>query len=154
MAKGPADLEGWATDDDLRSAYARFAAGIPGFVLPAAYGVAREDRSGLTFGHVNRPGRGRCRRWYSPQPADTSLPRRSLGWTEDGSRLHTLLGMRQPTSARAADTGSTARQIESADPPDDATGTARPAREKDSLIGLITRSAAEEYVDLLVSKGG
>jgi hypothetical protein len=70
-------------------------------------------------------------------------------------RLHTLLGMRQPTSARAADTGSTARQIESADPPDDATGTARPApREKDSLIGLITRSAAEEYVDLLVSKGG
>ena len=48
--------EAWATDDDLRVARERFAAQIPGLVMPVAYGVARRDRSGLTFGHVNRFG--------------------------------------------------------------------------------------------------
>ena len=45
--------DAWVTDDDLRAACQRFAAQIAGFVLPAAYTVARRDASGLTFGHVN-----------------------------------------------------------------------------------------------------
>ena len=48
--------EAWATDDDLHSAQQRFAARIPGLVMPAAYGVARKDGARLTFGHVNPPG--------------------------------------------------------------------------------------------------
>jgi hypothetical protein len=44
------------TDFDLSSAWERFAAQIPGLVMPVAYGVARKDASGLTFGHVNAPG--------------------------------------------------------------------------------------------------
>ncbi|GAA0910261.1 hypothetical protein GCM10009557_84730 [Virgisporangium ochraceum] len=48
--------ETWVTDDDLRAAQQRFAARIPGFVLPAAYTVARSDPSGLTFGHANAFG--------------------------------------------------------------------------------------------------
>src|SRR6266567_746086 len=48
--------EAWVTDDDLRSARERFAAQIPGLVIPVAYSVARQDASGLTFGHVNTPG--------------------------------------------------------------------------------------------------
>jgi hypothetical protein len=48
--------EAWVTDDDLRSARERFAAQIPGFVMPVAYGVARKDASELMFGHVNAPG--------------------------------------------------------------------------------------------------
>src|SRR6266536_212033 len=48
--------EAWVTDDDLRSARERFAAQIPGLVIPVAYRVARQDASGLTFGHVNTPG--------------------------------------------------------------------------------------------------
>jgi hypothetical protein len=56
MTGGSANLEAWVTDEDLYSAYARFAAQIPGFVLPAAFGLARKDASGLTFGHVNPPG--------------------------------------------------------------------------------------------------
>jgi hypothetical protein len=46
----------WVTDDDLRAAQDRFAAGIPGLVMPAAYGVARRDAAELTFGHVNAFG--------------------------------------------------------------------------------------------------
>jgi len=49
-------VEAWPTDDDLLAAQQRFAATIPGLVLPAAYAVARADPSGLRFGHVNRPG--------------------------------------------------------------------------------------------------
>jgi hypothetical protein len=45
--------EAWVTDDDLRLAWERFASQIPGLVMPLAYGVARQDASGLTFGHVN-----------------------------------------------------------------------------------------------------
>jgi hypothetical protein len=45
--------DGWVTDDDLRAAVQRFARQIPGFVMPAAYSVARKDSRGLTFGHVN-----------------------------------------------------------------------------------------------------
>ncbi len=44
------------TDDDLHAARERIAARIPGFVMPAAYGVARKDTGGLTFGHLNPPG--------------------------------------------------------------------------------------------------
>jgi hypothetical protein len=43
----------WTTDADLRAARDRFAAGIPGYVPPAAYSVARADGAELTFGHVN-----------------------------------------------------------------------------------------------------
>ena len=43
----------WVTDEDLLAARQRFAARIPGFVEPAAYGVARVDGGDLTFGHVN-----------------------------------------------------------------------------------------------------
>ena len=35
--------EAWVTDDDLRSARERFAAQIPGLVIPVAYSVARQD---------------------------------------------------------------------------------------------------------------
>ena len=49
----PGMSDAWVTDDDLRAACQRFAAQIAGFVLPAAYTVARRDASGLTFGHVN-----------------------------------------------------------------------------------------------------
>lgn len=48
--------EAWITDDDLRTARDRFAAGIPGFVMPVAYGAARRDGSELSFGHVNTVG--------------------------------------------------------------------------------------------------
>jgi hypothetical protein len=48
--------EAWVTDSDLRSAWERFAAQIPGLVTPVAFGVARKDASKLTFGHVNAPG--------------------------------------------------------------------------------------------------
>lgn len=53
---GTADAEVRPTDGDLRSARERFAAQILGLVLPVAYGVTRQDPSGLTFGHVNQPG--------------------------------------------------------------------------------------------------
>lgn len=56
MTEETTSLAAWATDDDLHAAYARFVARIPGFVPPVAYAVARKDRSGLTFGHVNPPG--------------------------------------------------------------------------------------------------
>ena len=45
--------EAWVTDDDLRAAGDRFAAQIPGFVMPAAYTTARKDGPTLTFGHIN-----------------------------------------------------------------------------------------------------
>jgi hypothetical protein len=48
--------EAWVTDEDLSAARLRFAAGIPGFVMPVAYGVARLDQDGPTFGHVNTLG--------------------------------------------------------------------------------------------------
>jgi hypothetical protein len=51
--------ETWVTDDDLRAARERYAAGIPGYRAPAAHGVARKDGSELTFGHVNPPGAAR-----------------------------------------------------------------------------------------------
>ena len=46
----------WTTDEDLRAAYGRFVAGIPGFVAPAAYTLVRKDSGALTAGHVNEPG--------------------------------------------------------------------------------------------------
>ncbi|MDQ7909602.1 hypothetical protein RB614_34290 [Phytohabitans sp. ZYX-F-186] len=51
--------EAWATDDELRAAQERYAAGIPGYVPPVAHGVARKDGAELTFGHVNPPGAAR-----------------------------------------------------------------------------------------------
>lgn len=48
--------DAWVTDDDLRAAQERFAARIPGFVMPAAYTVARRDGTALTFGHINDVG--------------------------------------------------------------------------------------------------
>lgn len=51
--------ETWVTDDDLRDAGQRYAAGIPGYAPPAAHGVARKDGGELTFGHVNPPGAAR-----------------------------------------------------------------------------------------------
>lgn len=48
--------ERWPTDGDLAGAYRRYAARIPGFVLPAAYGVARRDQAGMTFGYTNTFG--------------------------------------------------------------------------------------------------
>jgi hypothetical protein len=48
--------ERWETDEDLAAARERFAAGISGFIHPAAYAVARRDGERLTFGHVNEPG--------------------------------------------------------------------------------------------------
>jgi hypothetical protein len=47
--------ERWITDADLATARQRFAAQIPGFRSPAAYGVARIDAGRLTFGFVNKP---------------------------------------------------------------------------------------------------
>jgi hypothetical protein len=47
---------GWVTDDDLRAARERFAAGIPGYLEPAAYGVARVDDGELSFGEINDVG--------------------------------------------------------------------------------------------------
>lgn len=49
-------VEAWATDADLVAAQRRFAAAVPGLVLPAAYAVARADPGGLQFGHINPPG--------------------------------------------------------------------------------------------------
>jgi hypothetical protein len=53
-----ADFPGavWRTDEELASARQRFAAAVPGYVPPAAYGVARLDAEGLTFGEVNGVG--------------------------------------------------------------------------------------------------
>ena len=48
--------EAWRTDEELASARQRFAAGIPGYEPPAAYGVARLDAGRLTFGEVNGVG--------------------------------------------------------------------------------------------------
>jgi hypothetical protein len=50
------DGERWATDEDLLAARRRFAATIPGYVQPVAYGLARLDDGALTFGHVNDVG--------------------------------------------------------------------------------------------------
>jgi hypothetical protein len=47
----------WRTDEHLAAAREHFAARIPGWQWPAAYGVARVDDDGLVFGHVNEPGR-------------------------------------------------------------------------------------------------
>ncbi len=48
--------EAWTTDEALKAARERFIARIPGFVMPAAYSVARKDSGYLTFGQVNPPG--------------------------------------------------------------------------------------------------
>ena len=46
----------WRTDEELAAARRHFAACIPGFQPPVAYGVARTDGGTLVFGHVNEPG--------------------------------------------------------------------------------------------------
>jgi hypothetical protein len=51
--------EAWATDELLASAVERYAAGIAGFQMPAAYGVGRFDGDHLTLGHVNKLGKVR-----------------------------------------------------------------------------------------------
>ena len=48
--------EQWRTDEELAAAAAGFARRTPGYVVPAAYGVARLDDGTLTFGEVNGPG--------------------------------------------------------------------------------------------------
>ena len=48
--------ESWTTLEDLAAARGRFAAGIPGYEPPKAFGVARVDADGLTFAHVNDVG--------------------------------------------------------------------------------------------------
>lgn len=48
--------EAWATDELLGLAIDRYAAGIAGFTMPAAYGVGRFDGDHLTLGHVNTVG--------------------------------------------------------------------------------------------------
>ena len=52
----PSDHDAWPTDEDLRAAWHRFAASIPGYVQPTAYTLARRDTVGLTVGHLNKPG--------------------------------------------------------------------------------------------------
>ena len=49
-------MEAWVTDEDLRAACDRFAAAIPGFAMPVAYGLARLDGNEPHFGHVNAIG--------------------------------------------------------------------------------------------------
>lgn len=51
-----APTEAWSTDEELTAARLRFAAGIAGYVHPAAYGLARLDGERLTFGAVNDVG--------------------------------------------------------------------------------------------------
>lgn len=51
--------EQWVTDEDLKAATARFAAGIAGYVHPAAYSVARRDGDELTFSELNGYGNER-----------------------------------------------------------------------------------------------
>lgn len=47
------------TDDDLAAAWSRFAAQIPGYESPAAYGVGSVDLTGnIHFPHVNRGAHG------------------------------------------------------------------------------------------------
>jgi hypothetical protein len=46
----------WVTDQELEAACDRFAAAIPGFAMPVAYGLARLDAAGPCFGHVNAIG--------------------------------------------------------------------------------------------------
>ena len=48
--------EALATDELLASAVERYAAGIAGFAMPAAYSVGRFDGNQLTLGHVNKVG--------------------------------------------------------------------------------------------------
>jgi hypothetical protein len=50
---------GWSTDEELASAVKHFTEKIPGYVTPAAYGVARLDDGNLTFGEVNDVGNTR-----------------------------------------------------------------------------------------------
>jgi hypothetical protein len=49
-------VQAWVTDADLVAAQRRFAAAVPGLVLPSAYAVARADPGRLEFGHINPPG--------------------------------------------------------------------------------------------------
>ena len=51
---GPA--EQWRTDEELAAAAADFGRRTPGYVMPAAYGVARLDQGTLSFGEVNGLG--------------------------------------------------------------------------------------------------
>jgi hypothetical protein len=51
--------EHWRTDDELAAAVAEFTRRTPGYVLPAAYGVARLDSGMLSFGEVNGLGHAR-----------------------------------------------------------------------------------------------
>ena len=51
--------EQWRTDEELAAATAEFVRRTPGYVMPAAYGVARLDDGLLTFGELNPPGHTR-----------------------------------------------------------------------------------------------
>jgi hypothetical protein len=55
-AEDSVPAEAWRTDEDLASARQRFAAGIAGYLPPAAYGVARLDAERLVWGAVNGAG--------------------------------------------------------------------------------------------------
>jgi len=48
--------ETWGTDTELQAARSRLAAGIQGYVEPAAFSVARIDGATLAYGHINKPG--------------------------------------------------------------------------------------------------
>lgn len=48
--------EDWVTDTDLVAAQSHFASLISGFLMPAAYSVARVEPTGLRFGHINKIG--------------------------------------------------------------------------------------------------
>ncbi|MDK3255689.1 hypothetical protein [Blastococcus capsensis] len=51
--------EQWRTDEELAAAVADFTPRTTGYVVPAAYGVARLDGGTLTFGEVNDVGHTR-----------------------------------------------------------------------------------------------
>lgn len=50
------DRERWVTGDQVRAAKSRLRASIPGFQQPLAYSLARVDRDGFAFAHVNELG--------------------------------------------------------------------------------------------------
>ncbi|WP_380162032.1 hypothetical protein [Kineococcus sp. R86509] len=49
-------VEAWVSDEDLRAAFDRFATRVPGFVMPVAYTMVRQDGVELTFAHINHVG--------------------------------------------------------------------------------------------------
>ncbi|MFZ2228240.1 MAG: hypothetical protein WA090_03100 [Candidatus Nanopelagicaceae bacterium] len=48
--------EAWVTDSELIAAQSHFTSMISGYVMPAAYSVARFDSTELTFAHINHIG--------------------------------------------------------------------------------------------------